>query len=58
MTFRELAFQEELKLSSPMLNGETEKSAIQSMLDNQSPVMKGWFIIMAVNLLMFLFLIH
>jgi len=58
MTFRELAFQEDLKLSSSLLNGEADKGIVQEMLANQSPLMKGWFVIMMVNLLMFLFLIH
>lgn len=58
MTYRELAFQEDLKLASPLLHAEAEKSTIQSVLDNQSPVMKAWFVIMLLNLLLFLFLIH
>lgn len=58
MTFKEMAFQDELKLASPMLNPETEKSLLQSMLENQSPIIKVWFIIMVLNLGMFLFLIH
>lgn len=58
MTFRELAFQEDLNLTSPLLSGESDKGIVQEVLANQSPLMKGWFVIMMVNLLMFLFLIH
>jgi hypothetical protein len=58
MTFKEMAFQEELKLASPILNAEAEKSPLQSLLENQSPIIKVWFIIMVLNLGMFLLLIH
>jgi len=58
MTFKEMTFQEDLKLASPMLNAEPEKSLFQSILENQSPIIKVWFVIMVLNLGMFLFIIH
>lgn len=58
MTFREMAFQEELKLASPLLNADAEKSLFQSLMENQSPIIKIWFVIMVVNLGLFLVLIH
>lgn len=57
MTYREMAFSDELKATSLKLL-ETEKSFLHSILSNQSPVMKFWFAVMAINLAMFLFIIH
>ncbi|HEY9745518.1 MAG TPA: hypothetical protein V6C99_04815 [Oculatellaceae cyanobacterium] len=54
MTYREMAFGDELKMPAP----KDERSALQVVLANQSPVIKFWFVIMALNLLMFLFIIH
>lgn len=58
MTFRELAFQEDLKLASALRNNDEDQSPLKALLENQSPVMKIWFVIMLVNLLLFLALIH
>lgn len=58
MTFRELAFQEDLKLASALGNNDEDQSPLKALLENQSPVMKIWFVIMLVNLLLFLALIH
>ena len=58
MTYRELMAQEKLNLNSPLLNAEGEMSPLKDFMQNQSPIMKVWFLVMAINLLMFLFLIH
>ena len=58
MSFRELAFQEDLKLSSALRQEDEEMNPLQSLLANQSPVMKVWFVIMLLNLGLFLVLIH
>lgn len=58
MTFRELAFQEDLKLTSALSDHDEEKSPLKALMDNQSPIMKMWFVIMLVNLGLFLALIH
>ncbi len=58
MTFRELAFQEDLKLASALRQDDEEFNPLQSMLENQSPVMKIWFVIMLLNLGLFLVVIH
>lgn len=57
MTYREMTFGDELKM--PTLKAmETEKSVFHSILASQSPVMKFWFVVMAMNLAMFFFIIH
>ncbi len=58
MTFRELAFQEDLKLSSALLNQDQDKNVFKALLENQSPVMKVWFLIMLINLGLFLVVVH
>lgn len=58
MTYRELMAQDKMKLNSPLLNAEGEESSLKDFLQNQSPIMKVWFVVMVVNLAMFLFLIH
>jgi hypothetical protein len=58
MTFREMAFHEDLKLASPLLNGDAEQSIFQSLMANQSPIIKVWFVMMVLNLGLFLLLIH
>ncbi|WP_303674251.1 hypothetical protein [Vampirovibrio chlorellavorus] len=58
MTFRELAFQEDLKLSSALLNQDQDKNVFQALLENQSPVMKVWFFIMLINLGLFLVVVQ
>lgn len=58
MTFRELAFQEDLKLSSALLNQDQDNNLLKALLENQSPVMKVWFLIMLINLALFLLVIH
>ena len=57
MTYREMTLSEELKMPT-LKAAELEKSVIQSVLTNQSPVMKFWFIVMVMNLALFLFIIH
>lgn len=57
MTFKDMAFQDNLKMMA-VRNRYTEPSFIRSLMDNQSPVMKFWFAIMAINLLMFLFILN
>ena len=52
MTFREIVLQDTPGLPA------VEKNPLQSWLDSQSPIMKVWFVIMALNLAMFLFIIH
>lgn len=51
MTFREIALRDAANLSAP------EKNLLQTWLDSQSPIMKIWFVIMLLNLAMFLFII-
>ncbi len=58
MTYRDLMAQDKLNLNSPLLNGEGDLNPVKEFMQNQSPIMKIWFVVMAVNLLMFLFLIH
>jgi hypothetical protein len=58
MTFRELAFQEDLKLSSALLNQDQDNNVLKALLENQSPVMKVWFLIMLINLGLFLVVVH
>ncbi len=58
MTYRDLMAQDKLKLNSPLLNGESETSPLKDFMQNQSPIMKVWFVVMVLNLAMFLFLIH
>ncbi|WP_373531711.1 hypothetical protein [Vampirovibrio sp.] len=58
MTFRDLAFQEDLKLTSSVFDQDERKSPFKALLDNQSPVMKVWFVIMLLNLGLFLVVIH
>jgi hypothetical protein len=57
MTYREMTLSDELKLPS-LKAMEAEKSVFHSVLANQSPVMKFWFVVMALNLVMFFFIIH
>lgn len=58
MTFRELAFQEDLKLASALRDEDGDKSPLKALMENQSPVMKVWFVIMLLNLGLFLVVIH
>jgi hypothetical protein len=58
MTYRDLIAQDKMRLNSPLLTGEEEQSALKDFMQNQSPIMKVWFVVMVVNLAMFLFLIH
>jgi hypothetical protein len=58
MTFRELAFQEDLKLASTLFDSDERTSPLKALLENQSPVMKIWFVIMLLNLGLFLVVIH
>lgn len=58
MTFRELAFQEDIKLSAAVLAQDEDASPFKALLENQSPVMKAWFVIMVLNLGLFFALIH
>jgi hypothetical protein len=57
MTYREMTFGDDLKISS-VKDLTTEKSVLHSVLANQSPVMKFWFLVMIANLAMFLFIIR
>lgn len=57
MTYREMTFGDELKVSS-LKALEAEKSILHSVLANQSPVMKFWFVVMIVNLAMFFFIVR
>lgn len=54
MTFREMSLGDELNISAV----ETNKSVFHSVIATQSPVMKFWFVVMAVNLAMFFFIIR
>lgn len=56
MSFRELVFQDELTSSAH--TGENEKHPLVAVLENQSPIMKFWFVLMVVNMVMFLFIIR
>jgi hypothetical protein len=38
--------------------GEKETTMTQSLFANQSPLIKGWFLLMLVNLGLFLILMH
>ncbi len=58
MTFRELAFQEDLKLASNVLDSDEHQNPLKALVENQSPVMKIWFVIMLLNLGLFLVVIH
>ncbi len=55
MPFREIAFKDELDLPG-FLQGD-EESALQSMLRNVSPIMKLWFGVMLLNLVLCLFIL-
>lgn len=55
MTFKELAMQD---LTTPLAQTEVETSVVQAVLANQSPIMKVWFLLMMVNMVLFLFLIN
>lgn len=55
MTFREMAFDEELRL--PGFRNAEEEGAVKSMMRNLSPIMKLWFGIMMINLVVFLFIL-
>lgn len=58
MTFREMTFQDDQMLTSQALQAETDSNPFQAVMENQSPLMKLWFVVMLVNLGLFLFLIH
>ncbi len=60
MSMKECAIQEEHRalLSGRRSHGEGETTLVQALVDNQSPVMKAWFVLMLVNLALFLVLIH
>jgi len=58
MTYRELVAQDKLNLNASVLSPEGEFSPLQDFMKNQSPIMKIWFVVMAVNMAMFLLLIH
>jgi hypothetical protein len=62
MTFREItlgsASRQEFSLTPSLGLGEEDKPFFRSLMDNQSPIMKFWFIVMVLNLAMFLFIIH
>jgi len=58
MTYRDLMAQDKMRLNSPLLAGEEEQGVLKDFMQNQSPIMKVWFVVMVVNLAMFLFLIH
>lgn len=52
MTYRELHFREKVDFGHADMENE---SLIRSILVNQSPIMKIWFVIMLVNLALILF---
>jgi hypothetical protein len=56
MTFKELAMREEMS-SSNLFRKETEDSLFQSIFKNQSPIMKLWFVMMALNLAFILWIL-
>lgn len=58
MTYRDLVAQDKLNLNSSLLSPEGEMSPFQDFMQNQSPIMKIWFVVMAINMAMFLVLIH
>jgi hypothetical protein len=58
MTYRDVMAQDKLNLNSPLLNGEADLNPLKDFMNNQSPIMKVWFVVMAINMVMFLFLIH
>jgi hypothetical protein len=58
MTFRDMTFQDDLAAASAQGAVDVEKSFFQSLVDNQSPIIKIWFVMMVLNLGLFLFLIH
>lgn len=58
MTYRELVAQDKLNLNASVLSPEGEIGPLQDFMKNQSPIMKIWFVVMAVNMAMFLLLIH
>jgi hypothetical protein len=62
MSMKECALQEEHRslLAGRMSHShiERETTLVQALVDNQSPVMKAWFVLMLVNLGLFLLLIH
>lgn len=57
MTYREMCFGDDLNVQSQAME-QQEKSVFQSILSNQGPVMKFWFGIMLLNLVLFLFIIR
>jgi hypothetical protein len=47
MTFKELALREDYRMGLPIM--EEEESFFQLFIENSSPIMKLWFIMMAIN---------
>lgn len=54
MTFKEISFQDDLRFASR----ESDKTFLQGLLQSQSPIMKVWFGLMLLNLVLLLFIIH
>lgn len=55
MTYKELALQQE---NYSACSGDDNRRSVKAFLDNQTPVMKAWFILMVINLGVFLILTH
>jgi hypothetical protein len=58
MTYRDALLREDIRsLHSSASGGETAATVFQNIVDNHSPIMKLWFIVMLVNLVFVLCLI-
>ena len=53
MPFKEVAYPEDLTA----MIGETESGPLQSILQNQSPIIKLWAVVMVINFLMMAFIL-
>jgi hypothetical protein len=58
MMFKDLTLRDDMNLASPLRQAESEQTMVQALVVNQSPIMKVWFVMMVVNLALFLFLIR
>ena len=61
MTYKESLLKNDRRLGTANLvsaTNEQEANIAESFLTNQSPVMKAWFVMMVINLALFLILLH
>lgn len=58
MSVKEYAIRDERSLAASLGGRERETTLVRALVENQSPVIKIWFVIMLLNMAMFLLLIH